>query len=220
MIGKAIYRQQKRKSGWARLHSADRSAVCWSSWWMIRSLMSGWVLSSDARQKGFSSLAGLKVALGLKKKKRSKGWEDIYHAIHHQTFLKSQCQQVEANDAIIFPFNVHSAYLVQCRVQGRGFSWDFTAEIMQVHLAKIQVEAFFLPSSLEPIDFCFGCDRSRNGNTSASHFQNHRQNRKTRETREPIRRSGWQFNMKNEDKEQRWRLFPALLPANLEKEFS
>lgn len=163
--------------------------------------------------KRFSSLAGLKVALGLKKKKKSKGWEDIYHAIHHQTFLKSQCQQVEANDAIIFPF----AYLVQCRVQGRGFSWDFTAEIMQVHLAKM---SFFLLSSLEPTDFCFGCDRSRNGNTSASHFQNHRQDRKTRETREPIRRSGWQFNMKNEDKEQRWRLFPALLPTNLEKEFS
>lgn len=92
--------------------------------------------------KRFSSLAGLKVALGLKKKK-SKGWEDIYHAIHHQTFLKSQCQQVEANDAIIFPFNMHSAYLVQCRVQGRGFSWDFMAEIMQLHFAKIQVEAFF-----------------------------------------------------------------------------
>lgn len=93
--------------------------------------------------KEFQQFSRVESCSWFKEKKKSKGWEDIYHAIHHQTFLKSQCQQVEANDAIIFPFNVHSAYLVQCRVQGRGFSWDFTAEIMQVHLAKIQVEAFF-----------------------------------------------------------------------------
>lgn len=53
--------------------------------------------------KRFSSLAGLKVALGFEKRETSKGREDIYHAIHHQTFLKSRCQRVEANDAIIFP---------------------------------------------------------------------------------------------------------------------
>lgn len=169
--------------------------------------------------KSFSSLAGLKVALGLKKKKKAKDERTFIMLYIIRLSLSHSASKWKPMMPSFSPSTC--TLLIQSSAGCKGAG---SLEISRLKSCKFILPRFklklFLPSSLEPVDFCFGCDRSRNRNTSTSRFQNHRQDRKTRETREPIRRSGWQFNMKNEDKEQRGRLFPALLPTNLEKEFS